>query len=219
MSELQNTKLKRVLITFNNPLSHGVDDEQLRFRLNLLPTWEYCSFSYEIGTEEKTPHYHVYIRFKSGCTFKRLKEFFPACHIDFPKGTDKDCDDYVKKVGKWEDSIKSDSSYHVWHESYGIMKENYNSEDKKNFITDSNELFTAIYNSVENGEDLYTIVSNMPNAIKYLYQVEKLIKYKALKEKESKHLKDVSEIKKNDDEMKQRAKAVIENIMEGLKDA
>lgn len=219
MAELQSTKLKRVLITFNNPLNHGVDEEQMRFRLNLLPTWEYCSFSYEIGTEKKTPHYHAFIRFKSGCTFKRLKEFFPDCHIDFPKGTDKDNDDYVKKIGKWEDTIKSDKSFHIWHESYGTMKENYNSEDKKNFITDSNELFTAIYNSVENGEDLYTIVSAMPNAIKYLYQVEKLIKYKALKEKNNQNLKGAEELKQNDDAMKKCAKTVIDNILEDLKNA
>lgn len=190
--------MKKVLMTINNPTEHGIDWKEFKFRLNLLPPFDYLVISEEQGVQEQTPHYHAYIHFHTGVSFERLKQLFPSCHIDFPKGTDLENKLYVEKQGKWADTEKGNSEHHLRDEEYGTIKENYTSEERYKFKPDTAEVFANIYTMASSGMTPIDIIEEMPCAIKYLYQVEKLCKLfenaekkrkaealnKALKEKE-----------------------------------
>lgn len=178
--------LKKVLMTINNPVEHGLDWKEFKFRLNLLPTFRYLVLSEEKGTQEGTPHYHAYIHFKTGVSFERLKQLFPTCHLDFVNGTDLDNANYVKKKGKWQGSDKADTEHHLYDEEYGEIVENYTSEERSKIKPDTSEVFVNIYTMASSGMTPLQIVEEMPSAIKYLYQVEKLCKLYENEEKKQK---------------------------------
>lgn len=180
--------MKKVLMTLNNPTEHGIDWKEFKFRLNLLPTFDYLVICEEKGVQELTPHFHAYIHFHTGVSFDRLKQLFPSCHIDFPHGTDLENKMYLTKSGKWADTEKGGSEYHLKDEEYGVIKENYTSEERYKFKPDTAEVFANIYTMAMSGMSPLQIVEEMPCAIKYLYQVEKLCKLYENEEKKRKSL-------------------------------
>lgn len=199
--------LKKVLMTINNPSEHGLDWKEFKFRLNLLPTFRYLVLSEEKGVKEKTTHYHAYIHLKTGVSFDRLKQLFPSVHLDFVNGTDLDNANYVKKKGsKWEGSEKADEEHHLRDEEYGEIVENYTSEERSKIKPDTSEVFANIYTMASSGMTPLQIVEEMPSAIKYLYQVEKLCKMYEVKQRQDENARIARELEER--ERKRNAETV-----------
>lgn len=205
---------KKYYGTWNNPQDRGVDWNEFKRRLMLLPTYEFLVYSDEIGVKEKTPHFHFYVRFKTGCSFERMQELFPGCHYDFPKGTDKECDEYICKEGKWQNKdddgnlleAKAGERHHLRHERQGEIVENYYTSERKKFSADTVEIFTAINDLASQGKTALEIVEEMPTSIKYLYQVEKLCKMYDVKRKQEENKRLVHEAEER--EKKRNAETV-----------
>lgn len=200
--------LKKVLFDINNPLEHGIDWKEFKFRLNLLPTFKYLVFCEEIGVKEKTPHYHAYVHFQTGVSFDRLKQLFPPCHLDFVKGTDLENKLYITKDGKWANEEKADEHHHLRHEEIGVIQENYTSEERYKFKPDTAEVFANIYTMAMSGMSPLQIVEEMPCSIKYLYQVEKLCKLYENEEKKRKAIEEQKVLDEKHNKMKLDLEAI-----------
>lgn len=88
-------KCRRVLITENNYSSSSIEYIQ-KYLVEEYPVVYYV-VGFEFGENCSTPHYHLYIEFSRQVAFSRLKKTFNRAHIDFPKGTQRENIEYVKK--------------------------------------------------------------------------------------------------------------------------
>ena len=111
-------KLRNYLLTINNPKKHHLDrDIIFNDCIDLEP--QYFCLSEEVGLKEKTPHIHVFIKFKNPRSFMRIKKTFPEAHIDKCEGTDIQCIDYVFKEGTWADDPKGETNLRDTHMEWG----------------------------------------------------------------------------------------------------
>lgn len=98
-------KTRKFLITINNPLDHGFDDEKIKSILISDKTIYLC-MCHEIG-EEGTPHIHIFVIFENPRDFNSMiNKFNNKAHIDLVKGSNQECRDYVRKEGKYLNSEK-----------------------------------------------------------------------------------------------------------------
>jgi len=91
-------KLYRWLITINNPKEKGIEFLNIPEIIN--KKWKrviYFCCSFEIGIENKTPHIHIYIYFKSQIAATSILKTFKGAHLDNPEGTHIQCRDYIFK--------------------------------------------------------------------------------------------------------------------------
>lgn len=103
----KDTQARKYMITINNPEAHGLTQEDIYFKLKILPL-QYACFAYEIG-EKGTEHVHIYIFSLAPIRFSRVKKLFPYAHIDKAYGTHSQNRDYIRKEGKWKDSEKGNT--------------------------------------------------------------------------------------------------------------
>jgi hypothetical protein len=114
----KDTQSRRILLTINNPKGHNMSHEQITEVL----TQNFPSVIYFAGTDEQgeTYHTHLYIVFKNGVRFSKIKRYFPAAHIDTVRGTTQETLDYITKSGKWADTEKAETaienSFFEWGE-------------------------------------------------------------------------------------------------------
>ena len=149
----KNKKLRNYLITINNPKRHHLDRD-LIFNdcIDLEP--QYFCLSEEVGLQEKTPHIHVFIKFKNPRSFMHIKKTFPMCHVDRCEGTDIQCIDYVFKEGEWSDDPKGETNLRDTHMEWGDKPQR---PEKKEPAT------SVIKRMVDDGVDTADIVDIHPN--------------------------------------------------------
>lgn len=154
MSEIQTRKYT---IVVNNPDKFNVNSEVLIDILAKLKVTYGC-FAKEIG-ENGTPHYHIFIYRKTAIRFNTIRNLLPFAHIEKCNGTIKENIDYVKKEGKWLNSLKAETKVEGTFVEIGTPPTER--EEKS-------PAFAEILELIEQGKDTVEIVRENP---KYLFQM------------------------------------------------
>lgn len=105
-----NTKSRKWLLTFNNPLEHNCSHDEIKNILLLFKGCSYWCMCDEIGGKQKTYHTHLFIYAPNPIRFQTVKNRFPSAHIDFCRGTCEDNRNYVRKEGKYKDTNKAETN-------------------------------------------------------------------------------------------------------------
>lgn len=165
-----NTQGRKWQLTINNPEDHGLTRDAIIERVNLI-SYTYTCMCDEIS-ESRTPHTHIYIYSIGPIRFQRLKNLFPAAHIEKARGTHKENRDYILKVGKWKDDIKSETSLPDTFTELGTMPTEKSSVEKKE----------VLYNMIKSGMSNDEIIETDKS---YIYHLKKMDEIReTLKEKE-----------------------------------
>lgn len=102
--ELQSRKW---LLTINNPQSCDLNQEKIIDLLHLFHPTYFCMAD-EIASTG-TYHTHIFLYSKSPIRFGTVKKRFPTAHIDKPSGTVMDNRNYIRKEGKWTETVKAET--------------------------------------------------------------------------------------------------------------
>ena len=87
-------------VTINNPLEKGLDRERIRAELHKLKSLAYWCMADEIGTEEETPHTHIFIACSSPVRFSTLQKLFDCkAHLERCSGSAEQNRAYISKEG------------------------------------------------------------------------------------------------------------------------
>lgn len=169
---------RKYQLTINNPLEAHFKDEktgeivqvsfthdEIRNRISKLKSAVYWCMADEIGTQEQTPHTHVFLLFSSPVRFSTLKRAFPTAHIESAYGSCQDNRDYITKMGKWEQTEKSETSIDGTFEEYGEMP----MEER----TGSAGKIQYLFRLVENGLADVEILRMFPESMLYLDKVQR----------------------------------------------
>ncbi len=94
---------------FNNPAEHGyVGRSEQEILDDLLTIWmddsptRSCALTYCVSAEGM-PHVHAVFEDTKTMRFSLIKKLFPTMHIERTKGTKDEAEDYINKVGKFEE--------------------------------------------------------------------------------------------------------------------
>lgn len=168
---VKDHKTRNYLLTFNNPKKYKLNSDIIYSECVALEPVYFC-MSEEIGSRERTPHIHVFIKFKNPRYFSSVKKTFPKCHIDNCVGTDYQCVDYVFKVGKWELSEKSETNIRESHREWG----------ERPVKTDSAETVTSkVKKLLDSGVDVEDAVDAYPSFAFRTRQLEDYVDKKKAK--------------------------------------
>lgn len=164
MNENNSPKSARKwLLTINNPVEKGYTHERIKEILCTVKLDYYC-FSDEIGLQTETYHTHIFLRREtSGIPFEQIKKLFPEAHIDKCLGSSQENRDYVKKVGKWEDTTKNDTSVPGTFEEFGEFKEEY--QGKRTDLS-------FMYDSIKDGCSTFEILEKNPSVIRHMDKID-----------------------------------------------
>ena len=88
---------RKFLITQNNPEKYGLTEETLLDMLNSMKI-RYACFALEISNTG-TPHYHIYIYFRSPAKFSTVKNYFPKADIEQAYGSSQENMEYITQAG------------------------------------------------------------------------------------------------------------------------
>ncbi len=105
--ETKDTQSRKWLLTINNPQDYELDTNGIIDRLQRSNPHYFC-FASEIATTG-TPHMHIYIFSHNPIRFSTLKNRFPTAHIEKAQGTSTEIRDYIRKEGKWAESVKAET--------------------------------------------------------------------------------------------------------------
>lgn len=154
-------------ITINNPSDHGYSHHEIKgILITSFSTLRYFCMSDEIG-EQGTPHTHIYVCFNSRVRFSTIKKRFPEAHIE-PAYADVQTNlDYIRKVGKWENSEKADTHVEGTFYEWGTLP------TQKGKNPDMQELYELIKAGYSNAEILE--INN-----DYILNIEKLDKVRTV---------------------------------------
>lgn len=165
MTKASDPQRHAFLLTFNNPMDHGIDHTEIKKRLiENFTTLEYLCMADEIGGETQTFHTHVYVYFSSRVRFSTVKKHFPSAHIDSALGTPQSNIAYIKKNGKWKDTDKAETSVKGTYEEWG----------NEPFPKGENTLMQDLYRMVEDGMTNAEIIAENPDMIPYLTTIDRL---------------------------------------------
>ena len=159
-----NPQSRKWNIVINNPQKYGLTRKIIIDRLNsLFPTY-YC-ISDEIS-KSGTPHTHIFIYRKSPIRFSTIcSSRFPVCHCEKAHGSVLENKEYVSKTGKWEgtekEETKVEGSFYEWGEIPNEKQE-------------KNPLNYEVIKDLENGKIIGEIVSDKPELIFRVKQIEAL---------------------------------------------
>lgn len=154
-------------LTINHPLGYGYAHHRIKqILITEFTTLQYFCMSDEIG-EQGTLHTHLYVCFSSRVRWSTLKRHFPEFHIE-PAYADVQTNlDYIRKVGKWENSEKAHTRIEGSFEEWGTMPV------QKGSNLDMQELYTLIKAGYSNAEILE--INN-----DYILNIEKLDKVRTM---------------------------------------
>lgn len=177
-SKLVNKKSRKWLLTINNPIEYGFSHERIKDILSGYKNLLYWCMCDEIG-EKKTYHTHVFICKKnSPIAFEQLKKSFPPGHLDPCRGTAQQNRDYIRKEGKYADTLKAETNLIDTFEEFGECP-----EERQGQRTD----LIALYDMIKEGKSDYEILEENPNYMKHLDTIERtrdLVRYEEFKNKE-----------------------------------
>lgn len=171
MIEKKDQQGRKWQLTINNPKDNGMPHETIKKIMEQFTGCLYYCMSDEIG-EEGTYHTHLYFALKSPTRFTTVKKRFPPAHIERANGSSKENVDYVKKEGKWEGSMKAETSVPDSFEEWGEMP-----NDKSGNRNDMMDL----YDMIKDGYSDYEILEE--NAA-YILQVDKIEKVRQIHKEE-----------------------------------
>ena len=161
----KDTASRKWQLTFNNPLEHGWTHEHIREVLRTFKTICYWCMSDEKGTEEETPHTHLFINLSpSNCRFSTLKSKFPGAHIEKAMGTSEENRNYVAKEGKWKDTEKGTTSIEGTFEEFGECPVEHQGKSKD---------VEKILDMLKDGASNLEIVDAVPSAMMNIDKVER----------------------------------------------
>lgn len=177
---IEGSQSRKYLLTINNPQEQGINHDFINNACTDLILDYYC-MSDEIATTG-TKHTHIFLYRQSPIRFGTIKNKFPTAHIDKAYGTCQENKDYVAKIGKWKESMKSETSIEGTFEEHGIMP------------TEQSEkapLMTQLLSSIENGDTTAEIIKNNP---KFGFKVKDIdvLRETLLSEKFSKENRDIT---------------------------
>ncbi len=161
MGESQSRKW---LLTINNPEEHGFTHNVIKAVLSTIPSIEYWCMCDEVGTEEETPHTHLFLKFPSGYRFSTLKKKFPPAHIDYCRGTCLDNRSYIRKEGKWKNTAKKEGNKLETFEESGECP--LERQGARNDLAD-------LYDMLKNGFSNAEIISQNPNMLLNVERMDK----------------------------------------------
>ena len=146
-----NPQSRKWLLTINNPAEIGLTHNRIK-ELLALSNPDYSCMVDEIATTG-TPHTHVFVYSRSPIRFNTLKSRFPTAHIDKAQGSVKECRDYLRKEGKWENTDKEKTNLSKTFEEIGVIP-NPNNEN--------NPELEDIIEAIKTGKSTYKIINEHP---------------------------------------------------------
>lgn len=172
----KDTQARKYQLTINNPLDAEISDgdrrvkvpfthEEIILRLSKLSTIQYWCMADEVGNEGETPHTHIFFYSRSPIRFSTVKNQFPTAHIESAYGTCQENKDYIAKLGKWENTDKSQTSQKGTFEQDGTMP----THEKKS----ANAGQQYIFELVESGYQDAEILRMYPEAFLYLDKIQR----------------------------------------------
>lgn len=156
------SQLRKVQLTINNPIDHGFDHERIKEELGKMKSCTYYIMCDEVGGKDGTYHTHIYVVFKSPVRFSTIKNRFPAAHIEKAVSTHADNINYILKEGKWKDSEKSCTSIPNTVEEWGTRPEDALGTDAK---------LIQLYTYIKEGLSNYEILERSAD---YLFDTDKI---------------------------------------------
>lgn len=110
MADENLVRSSKWMLTFNNPLEHGMTHDYIRDALEYFTGCLYWCMCDEIGDECETLHTHLYAVFKSQVPHTQLEKHFPKMHRTKVRGKSYESRDYIRKEGE-KFNKKEDGSY------------------------------------------------------------------------------------------------------------
>lgn len=154
-------------LTINNPLDYGYTHEAIKaILISQFKTLRFYCLADEIS-ESGTPHTHIYVCFKSRVRFSTVKKHFTEAHIEIAHGGVKSNLDYIKKIGKWENTEKAETRVEGSYEEFGKVP------TQKGNNADMEELLEMI----ENGDSNMDILRHNND---YILNIDKLDKLRTI---------------------------------------
>lgn len=104
----KNTASRSWFCVFNNPVENGFDGEPQKICDDIVELWvsgsdtRSCACIYCISADG-LHHCHVVLEDNKVMRFSSVKKLFPSMHIEPTKGNKKQAEDYINKVGAWEE--------------------------------------------------------------------------------------------------------------------
>lgn len=158
-----NPQSRKWNLVINNPQEHGITREIIIDRIESLFPNYYC-MSDEIATSG-TPHTHIFLYRKSPIRFSSLRNKFPTAHCEKAYGSVSENREYISKTGKWEGSEKEktkiENAFYEWGEIPTETQE-------------KNPINYEVIKDLEDGKIIGEIVSNRPELIFRVKQIEAL---------------------------------------------
>ena len=105
---MSNTQSRKWMITINNPMDAGLEQDSLIKKMHLFCPAYFC-LADEIASTG-TYHTHVFIYSHSPIRFSTIKNRLPTSHIEKAYGSAKENREYIRKEGKWADTEKAETS-------------------------------------------------------------------------------------------------------------
>jgi hypothetical protein len=161
-------------ITINNPENHGWTDERILETLHEFKGIQYYCFAHEIGTEEETPHVHIFMYIPATAKWGTVQKRFAPGHIEICNGTCQVNKDYVFKQGKHAKTAKADGNRVDTHVEWGQMPPERTGE-KNDSHADFVEMIKCDATTVE-------LLNQRPQDYGNVDKIERL-KFKLLEEK------------------------------------
>lgn len=103
-----DSQSRKYILTINNPQECGFDHDMIIDRMHLFHPRYFC-LADEIAPSG-TYHTHAFLLGYSPIRFSTVKRRFPTAHIEPAHGSAKENRDYIRKEGKWADTLKADTS-------------------------------------------------------------------------------------------------------------
>lgn len=154
--ELEGERIRRYHLVLNNYDKHGDTRDMIINRCSMTNPIYFC-LGMEVS-DTGTPHCHIYLDYKHGRSFNRMKKLFPYAHIEVAKGTAYDNYLYIRKEGKHADkscTLVPDTFYEEGDKD--VLKQPLSSTLNKNQL---------IIKGIEKGMSVYDI------ACKYGYSIK-----------------------------------------------
>lgn len=163
-------------LTINNPLDHGYAHKDIIDKLSNITKLNYWCMCDEVG-ENGTYHTHIFLYRVNTMRFDMIKNNFPVAHIEAAKGTIQENRDYIRKEGKYADSVKAETNIKETFEESGEAP-----EEKQGKRTDLIDL----YGYIKDGLSDYDILELDPSYMSRLELMDKtrqIIRYKEFEER------------------------------------
>jgi hypothetical protein len=161
---IKDTQSRKWLITINNPLEKGVNQEQIIETMKNFKSCVYYCMGDEKGNEEQTHHTHLFMVASSPVRFSTVKNNFPTAHIDMSRGTSQENRDYVFKEGKWSSDEKADTRIINSQYEWGEMP--IERQGARNDLAD-------LYEMIKDGKTNYEIMEENPDYLLRLVDIER----------------------------------------------